>query len=268
VHVLHRKILRPDASGLPIPHSLKSLSQNEIEIRRGELSVIFAVAGMGKSQLALNIAVSCGLPTLYVSADTNSRNQAIRTLSCLTGRLQSDMDVALDDYRPWCARELKKVSHIRWVFDSAPSMDDLETELLAFIEMFGEPPALLVIDNATDVVMEGAGDPWESLRELFRSLKFLAREHQTAVLALHHANEEDPNYARSQSICPPRARMQGRASQVPALILSMASDDGWMAVCPVKNRNGVQDPSGGNVIIALDWDPARVFVADSERGRL
>jgi hypothetical protein len=223
---------------------------------------------MGKSSLALTIAVSSGTPTLYISADTNSRSQAVRTLSVISGRTNDDMRTALEDYKPWCITELRKAGHIRWVFDSAPTLDDILDEIAAFVELYGEPPALMVVDNATDVVIEGAGDEWGTLRELFRTLKTVAREYGIAVLALHHASDrgkpnEESQYARRgpQSICPPRSDMQGKVSQVPALIISMSSTIGWMAVCPVKNREGWADPSG-NTPIMLDWEPQRTWIAD------
>lgn len=223
---------------------------------------------MGKSSLALNIAISSNVPTLYVSADTNSRSQAVRSLSVVSGRTNDDMRSALDTHKTWCVRELRKASHIRWVFDSAPTIDDLLEEIEAFIELYGEPPALMVVDNATDVVIEGAGDEWGTLRELFRTLKTVGREYGIAVLALHHASDksqsDDDDFGRSRkprSICPPRSDMQGKVSQVPALILSMSSTVGWMAVCPVKNREGWADPTG-NTPVLLDWEPDRTFIAD------
>lgn len=264
---LHRNIQKPDSSGLPIPHSLRSLTAEGIEFRRGELSVIYAVAGMGKSSLALTLAISSNVPTLYVSADTNSRSQAVRALSVITGRENDDMRSALETHKSWCVRELRKASHIRWVFDSAPTIDDLLEEIEAFVEMYGEPPALMVVDNATDVVIEGAGDEWGTLRELFRTLKTVGREYEIAVLALHHASDREKpeedfrGNRKTYSICPPRSDMQGKVSQVPALIVSMSSTVGWMAVCPVKNREGWADPSGNKAIL-LDWEPSRTFVAD------
>ena len=262
MHSLHRKILRPDQSGVPIPHKLLSLTQNGIEFRRAELSVIYALAGMGKSSLALEIAVSSGVPTLYMSADTNSRDQAIRTLSVITGFSNEQIAVAMETNRQWCADQLQRAGHIRWMFDSAPTLDDLLEEMEAFTELYGEPPALMVVDNATDVVIEGAGHEWATLRELFRTLKSVAREFNTAVVALHHASESDEKFDRGpRSTCPPRSAMQGKVSQVPALILSMASSDTWMAVCPVKNRFGWTDRHGNRTVL-FDWNPGSTFIAD------
>lgn len=263
VHTLHRQILKPNNSGIPIPNSLHGLAQNGIEFRRSELSVVYAVAGMGKSSLALSIAVSSGVPTLYFSADTNSRDQAVRTLSVLTGLLNEQMSEALTTHTAWCSQELRKAGHIRWTFDSSPTIDDLMEEVEAFTELYGDPPALMVIDNATDVVIEGAGDEWGTLRELFRTLKTVAREYSVAVVALHHASDRELNgkFSGPHSVCPPRSDMQGKVSQVPALILSMASAENWMAVCPVKNRFGWSDRSGNRVVL-FDWDPTRTFIAD------
>jgi hypothetical protein len=163
----------------------------------------------------------------------------------------------LSSHTDWCAQELRKAGHIRWMFDSSPSMQDIEDEILAFEELSGEPPALIIVDNASDVVIEGAGDEWGTLRELMRSLKFLAREYGTAVLALHH--NSDGAYGDP---CPSRASIQGKVSQVPAVILTMASTDGWMALAPVKNRFGPADHTGKTAVL-LDFDPSSSFIADA-----
>lgn len=254
---LHRSIKRKDTAGQPLPHALRSLDAAKIWFRRSELSMVSAVAGQGKSTFALNVAVSCGLPSLYVSADTNSLTQSVRTLAMLTGRTQDEMEGALGTHVDWCAAKLRQAGHIQWVFDSSPSMDDIEEQILAFEEMHGEPPALIVVDNASDVVMDGFADEWGALRELMRSLKYLAREYNAAVLALHHNSDGSPG-----DPCPPRWTIQGRVSQVPAVILTMASTDGWMAVAPVKNRFGPADHTG-NTAIMLDFDPAKSFIADA-----
>ena len=254
---LHKTILRKTRAGEPLVHSLRSLDQAKIWFRRSELSMISAVAGQGKSTLALSVAISCGAPTLYISADTNSLTQSVRTLSIVTGRRQDVMEQALITHPDWCAQELRKAGHIRWLFDSSPSMGDIEDEILAFEELSGDPPTLIIVDNASDVVIEGSGDEWATLRELMRSLKYLAREYNAAVLALHHNSDGSPG-----DPCPPRWTIQGRVSQVPAVILTMASTDGWMALAPVKNRFGPADHTG-NTAILLDFDPASARIEDA-----
>ena len=254
--ILSRVVKRPDKSGVPITHDLTGLTASGVEIRRGELTMVAAAPGQGKSSFALKVALTCGEPTLYVSADTNSRTQAVRALSMLTGRRQDDMDAALDANGDWCSLELHRAGHLRWAFESSPSMDDIELEILAFIESHGQPPSLLVVDNASDVTMESVGDEWATLRELMRSLKWFARHYNMAVLALHHTSE-----AYAGNPCPPRSSVQGKVNAVPALILTLASTVGWMAVCPVKNRSGWADPSGERAIM-LDWEPETMFLAD------
>jgi replicative DNA helicase len=259
MHSLHRTFRKKDNAGVPIVHGLKSLDAHKIWFRRSELSLISAVAGQGKSSLALSIALSSGLPTLYVSADTNHLTQSVRVLSMLTGRTQDEMESALGTHPDWCESELRKSGHIKWLFDSSPSMEDIELEILAYMEMAGEPPGIVIVDNASDVVMEGVGDEWATLRELMRSLKYIAREYDTAVIALHHNSDGSPS-----DPCPPRASIQGKVSQVPAVILTMSSTDGWMALAPVKNRFGPGDHTG-NTAVLLDFDPARMFIADSSQ---
>lgn len=260
MHSLHRRLGVESDAGKPIRHGLASLGNAKVTFRRSELSMVSAVAGQGKSSLALAVALSTDSPTLYFSADTNQLTQAVRTLAMATGRTQTDVETALLTHTDWCASMLKKsAGHIRWVFDSSPTLDDLEGEILAYVELAGRPPELVIVDNASDVVIDGA-DEWGALRELMRALKHLARHYDIAMLALHHSSDGshgDP--------CPPRASIQGKVSQVPAVILTVASTDGWMALAPVKNRFGPADPTGRTALM-LDWDPSRMLLADPAAG--
>ncbi len=38
-----------------------------------------------------------------------------------------------------------KDGNIKWVFDSSPSLDDIELEIRAYVELYGHAPELIVI---------------------------------------------------------------------------------------------------------------------------
>ena len=89
-----------------------------------------------------------------------------------------------------------------------------------------------------------------------KEIKFLARETNAALLVLHHTSE-----AFTSGPCPPRAALQGKVAQLPALILTVNSDDNYLSVAPVKNRYGKADPSGFHYV-RLQWNPAHMYVND------
>lgn len=217
--------------------------------------------GVGKSTFAMALALRAQCPTVYVSADTHSHTQAIRVISMLTEATTDVVEQAINDDRSWAAEMLEQVDYIRWSFDSAPSVQSVEAELLAHIELTGRAPDLTVIDNLTDMVADG-GTEYEAARDMLKDFKFLAREYDTAVLVLHHMSE---SVQHDPGTCPPRYALMGKVAQTPALVLSLAqSDAGFLGVCPVKNRYGPSVPSGRDPSW-LGYNPAAMQVTELER---
>jgi len=228
--------------GGPLPTVFPSLAGAGFHFRRGELAIVAAEPGAGKSSFALHLAKHVRVPTLYVSADSDARTQMARLLASETGRTTKQCEDILVDpqQREWAAGHLTRAAaHIAWGFDSSPTLEAVEEEVDAFITKFGEAPALLVLDNASDIVAY-EGDEWQSLRALMRDMKFWARRYDMCVIALHHTSEA----AKGQP-CQPRSALHGKVAQVPALILNLASsDEGWMWAAPVKNRHGKANKEG------------------------
>lgn len=213
--------------------------------------------GAGKSTLALAVAVLSGVPTLYASMDTHETTMALRTTAMVTGLAQHEVEARIKENPRWAAEILaSKASHISWMFDASPSLQDLSDELALYREINGEPPHLLVVDNMIDVTHD-SGDEFSSLRSLSRELKWWARETGAAVLALHHTSEQFHG-----NPCPPRAALHGKIAQIPSLICTLASpSDGLMAIAPVKNRYGPADPSG-QTAMWMEYTPATMQIKD------
>lgn len=248
-----------DSGGEPLPTVFPSLAAAGTRFRRSELALIAAEPGVGKSIMAVTLARGAGVPTLYLSADSSARTQAVRMLSAQTGWPQYHFERMVDREPDKAAAMLKQSSHIKWCFDSAPSLEDVELEVHAFEAMFGEPPHLLIIDNATDVGGE-QGEEFSALRALMRDLKCWAREYDSAVVALHHVNEYEPP-KDNPPICPPRRMIQGKVSQIAALVLTLSSTDGWLHIATVKNRYGPYDKSG-HTAVSLPYLPERMVLSD------
>jgi RecA-family ATPase len=211
--------------------------------------------GAGKSTFALAIAVNANVPTLYISADTHSHTMSLRLLAMLTKLPQGEVEPMMDNDREWAAQMLKPADHIMWEFDSAPTLKDIEDAILAARERLGEDVRLIVLDNAVDVTLDGQ-DEWGGLRHLMRELKWWARETGAAVVVCHHTSE-----GVTGNPCPPRSSLHGKVAQTPSLILTVHSQAGLLAVCPVKNRYGPADATGGTPIW-LSYEPASMQVLD------
>jgi KaiC/GvpD/RAD55 family RecA-like ATPase len=217
--------------------------------------------GGGKTALAVVLACRAGVPTLYVCADTDQLTMLGRVLSCVTGepfdvvegRLR--MPGAVDYY----GQALADAAHIRFAFAPSPSLEDIADEVLAFAELFGQAPHLIVIDSLYDVC-SGDGDEWSQMRAAMKQMRHLARKSGAAVLVLHHTSEshEHPHDP------PARRWIQGKVSAAPELVLTVGCDPSRFEykVAVVKNRSGVSDPGALN---PLPWwcDMSRMVLVDS-----
>ena len=213
--------------------------------------------GAGKSTVALSVAVLSGVPTLYASCDTHEATMALRATAMVTGLPQHEVENRIRQDPSWAADILAaKAGHISWMFDAAPSLQDLADEVALYREVQGDNMRLLVVDNAIDITHE-SGDEFGSLRSLMRELKWWARETGAAVLVLHHTSEQYQG-----NPCPPRAALHGKIAQIPSLICTLSStNEGLMAMAPVKNRYGPADPSGGTALW-MDYNPSTMQIKD------
>ena len=223
--------------------------------------MIAGTPGAGKSTLALALALRMRVPTLYVCADTNAHTIAMRIYSMVSGVSQRDAERILTDEPQIAKQRLAETGHIYWCFDSSPTVEDIQEEVLAFEELHGEPPALIVVDNLVD--MTGGGDgQFGFMQEILQTFKMFARENNAALLVLHHTKE---SYVGSP--CQPMSAVQGMVNQTPALILTVGQAAGSMfGVAAVKNRYGRADATGGSPVW-LQFAPEWMYMADVEDRR-
>lgn len=253
---LGRAVGKPDIGGEPLPSVFSCFENTNIVIRRSELSMLAAAPGAGKSTLALAVALRAQVPTLYISADTNAHTMAMRLLSMITGKSQREAEVLLSEYPEQAKQALDTTKHIFWSFDSSPNLNDIDEEVSAFEEVWGDSPALIVVDNLMDVAMD-SGEEFSAMRSVMKELKYLARDTNAAVLVLHHTQE-----SFSGDPCPPRSAVQGKVNQLPALILTLGqTPQGLLGVAAVKNRYGKADPSGGSPVW-LQFNGEYMYIAD------
>lgn len=259
MRTLVRAIGEAEAGGRTLHVPLLAFTRLDVGIRASELSMIAGVPGAGKSSLALYVAVFSRVPTLYVCADTSAWTMVLRMVAMLTGMSQSEVESRIITEGDDWAKEVMstRASHIHWVFDSAPTLDDIDSELQAYNEVMGADPELVVIDNLVDV--SDGDDEFASMRRTMKELKFVARDTSAAVLVLHHTSE-----AYKYDLCPPRASLQGKVAQLPALVLTVHSQDGSMLLASVKNRYGQADPSG-QTVEPVWFTPNTMQITDVEK---
>jgi hypothetical protein len=205
--------------------------------------MVAAAPNAGKSMFALVYAMKAKVPTLFFSADTDTTTVMMRAAAHLTGHNQVLVEQNLSSDTHYYDKYFEKFTHIKWVFDSSPSLDDIELEIRAYVELFGEAPQLIVIDNLMNVAAE-TDNEWAGLRAIMMELHDMARKTEACVLVLHHVSEQSEYGSPTEP--PARRAIHGKVSQLPALILTMGYNpvNGELKIAPVKNRFGPHAADG------------------------
>jgi len=227
----------------PLPTVWKDLENKEIKFRRGQVTMVAAAPNAGKSMFSLVYAIKAKVPTLFFSADTDTATVMMRAAAHVAGHTQQTVENQININPAAYDEALQEISHIQWVFDSSPNLDDIESEIKAYIELYGIAPQLIVIDNLMNVVAE-TDNEWSGLRQIMMELHDMARKTDACVMVLHHVSEQT-EYG-DMTAPPHRRAIQGKVSQLPALILTLGYNpfEHTMRVAAVKNRFGKHSVDG------------------------
>lgn len=254
------------SAGEPLPVVWKSLEDSGTRFLRGQLALVAAGPGTGKSAFVLSYALRSGVSCLYFSADSDAFVQLSRSLSIIGGlNMKEAGEIALsgDVER---VEQLLGTRPIRFSYNPSPTLDHINNQLLAYEELYGDYPELVVVDNALDVVMDGAEeDQAQSLDALMAWLHDMARTTEACVVVLHHVT--GPYNDSNQPI--PLSGVKGQIGRVPELILTLHKQPGEygfddeLRVSTVKNRGQKADPSGSS-FTGLTFDGYRMSIQDEK----
>jgi AAA domain len=234
------------SGGDPLPQVFGALEERGTRFLRGQLCLIAAGPGTGKSAFALTLATRARIPTMYFSADSDAFTQLSRLISVQTGWR---MDKAAATVREGDLTEVWEQLQVplRFNYDASPSLDQIESSLMAYNEVYGEFPHLVVVDNITNVRGGGANDddPFSGLESMLEYFHDMGRRTGSCVVGLHHVT--GPFNDANKPI--PLSGVKGQISRVPELILTLhRTSEGFgadvLCVSTVKNRAGKADPSG------------------------
>lgn len=240
--------LRESGEPLPFIKELAPLYKMGVNFRRDQVICIAGRPGSQKSGFVTWLCTQWNLPTLYFSADMDPFTATTRVGGIFLEKTSAEIaDIMNRDpaSNPETLRlqEASLNSNLQFVFDGSPSIESMNDELEAWLEINDDYPAIIVVDNLLDV--QGiAEDQRVSDLNLLLAFKDLARDTNSLVIVLHHNKEAgDPAFPA------PADGLQGKVSQPLALLLSIAlahNDENTMPfrVACVKNRTGAQDPTG------------------------
>ncbi|QLF84634.1 DnaB-like dsDNA helicase [Mycobacterium phage Gail] len=236
------------SAGDPLPPVWDALHQKGTQLRRGQLVLVCAGPGTGKSAFVLAYALKSKVPTLYFSADSDAFTQLTRSVSILSGWSleKSTRAVREQDIDEEIAKELDPIP-IRFNYKASPSLDVIEESLEAYTALYEDYPALIVVDNITNVRTDSSDgdDPFSGLESLMDYLHEMARETGSCVIGLHHVTGQHNDGDKPI----PLSGIKGQIGRVPEMVLTLHRvSEGFgpdsLNVSTVKNRGGKSDPSG------------------------
>lgn len=235
------------SAGDPLPPVFQALEAKGTQFLRGQLALVCAGPGTGKSALVLTMAIKSGVPTLYFSADSDPFTQLSRMVAIQTGW---PMYRAADLVRTTDLQEVAEELNlpIRFKYEASPTLDDIEMGMEAYRELMDDRfPDLVVVDNITNVRAGGLNDddPFQGLEPLMEYLHKMARDTGACVVGLHHVT--GPYNDADKPI--PLSGIKGQIGRIPELILTLhrvSQEFGpdSLRVSTVKNRAGIANPSG------------------------
>jgi hypothetical protein len=128
---------------------------------------------------------------------------------------------------------------VQFSFDSYSTADVLD-DVKAYAVVHGAWPELIVVDNLMNL-SRGGDDDLSSMTKAMDELHALASMTGACVLVLHHATGAYDDGDKPI----PLSGLANKVSKLPAQVLTMHRKGDDVYVCPVKNRQGVADPSAG-----------------------
>ena|SRR5687768_11108316 len=245
------------SAGIPLPTVFDNLKRGTVEFRAGQLHLVAAAPGVGKSVLALTLAVRAGVPTLYFSADSDAATQYARAAAMVTGDPLHAVNKALEQKNTGkYDTALNVARHVRFVFDSAPSLDEVNDHVMAYAAAFGQWPRLVIVDNVSNVFAEAEG--FQGLEETMDWLHQLGRKTGACIVGLHHVTGE----YEAGDVIVPLSGLRGKISKLPVLVLTMNrifGDESHINIAVVKNRAGMA-AANGSYGIPLSIDLSRMWM--------
>jgi hypothetical protein len=233
---------------LPEIPELDTLYRSEfrVKFRRGQTTMITGESGTQKSGFMLWLCRKWNVPTIYFSADLEEHTAMTRLAASITGDSTETVAYNIRHGGSHAYAEALEESNIWFCYDPNPSLDTVYGEIAAFVELYDMYPAVVVIDNMMDMILDGAENEFSAMKQMILELKSLARDTSASVFILHHMlTDTRPLKGEDPEAPGGVGRISGKVSQTAGLILSVALTAGNIfRIAVIKNRTGKGDKSG------------------------
>ncbi len=238
--------------GRALPDPFNYMGKEQVQFRYCATSMIAGVPGSYKSVFALNMVVNWAkvdVSCLYFSADSEEFTVVKRLSGILTDQPLDDIEHAMlrGQNAPYVqAMGVLADAGVEFEYESM-GLEEMARRIKSYEAVYGAYPDVVFVDNLIDFVDNP--DDWGGMLLMTRELDSMARKLRCHVCILHHAKlrvpygkEDDHDWGKP----PADYEIQGKITQEPRLVLTMAADGMTTRVACVKNTNGPQFPDGSH----------------------
>lgn len=230
-----------------------SLERRGIRFWRSQFVLVVGPGSAGKSLLIANLIAKWGRPCLAFLLDQDQATAAARFAA--TELNEPFLDIKQDLDRIEVIEALNGMSAIQADFH-AECLDDVQLQLDAYIERYGVPPDVVVVDNLGNMTT-GFDDEWQTLKALTLELDMMARNYEMLVIGAAHTKDEPTTEPL------PRSAILGKLHQYPRLILSVAYNayDSLYKLAAVKNSSGPTDSMAASPLV-FEANPGNMQITE------
>lgn len=264
---LSQGMRRRKAGDNRLPDIIPALGAKRLGLRRGQLLMIVGQSNSGKSMLSLYLAVKLaidhGVRVLFFSADTDEDTMRARAAAIVSQKPVDEIEEMMRTSGRVLVEEALAAFDRKLVFcwNPAPSMEEIERQVLAADEAWGTMPSLIVVDNLMNLAHDSDNE-YAAMRQSCSDFHQLSRVTGAAVVVLHHVSEN----ASKPDWPAPKSAIHGKLSPLPEVIWSVAmlpKEDRYL-LTPVKDRHGTPDPKAEDAI-TLYVDAPRMSLYSSHQ---
>jgi replicative DNA helicase len=176
---------------LGVPTGFKELDRLLAGMRGGDLIILAARPSVGKTALALNIAINAaaaGATIAFFSLEMPAVQLTQRVLSSVASVDSSNMRTGRLSDSNWAdiVAAGDKLNKYQFFIDDTPGLSLTELRAKARRQLHGVENALIVVDYLQLMQDKGRAqqDRWVAVGEISRGLKILAKELKVPILAL------------------------------------------------------------------------------------
>lgn len=258
-------------TGEALPHvpQLRDFYATGGELYRGSVVMVAGMPAAMKSMFTLGVVHDMAVPALYLSADSDPVTQTSRLAAIISGVVHSSIRDTMTTDPEQRVRWAKvcEASQVQFGFDSNPDVFDMEAEVSAWVELYDEFPQVIVVDNLRNVYT-GQDSEHSGYKMVQQALIDLARDTGSCIITMHHMSESGKDAKPTEPA--PRSAIDGKISQLPDIILSVAREEDQFRLVTIKARHWEDDPMAKRenwVTLRVDGSTARFYAQDSLQSR-